>query len=156
MTAMKTRPRWQFAWLPTDSLMRELNRSAQPEDQGNSEAAAPVFHGGLWEDEEHVYYEFDMPGFSHDALDLSIDKGILYIRGERKIPEGYGKCWRDERSYGQFERTVRLPESLDFDSIEAAYVDGVLNIRFSKRPESMPTKIEIRHGGAATLDSRPA
>lgn len=152
MTVMKTRPRWEMGWLPVNSLLREMNRLPKSNGNGHAdeEVAAPVFHGGLWEDEKNVYYEFDMPGFCHDTLDLSIEEGVLYIRGERKIPEGHGKCWRDERYYGKFERTVKLPESLDFESIDASYIDGVLHLSFAKRPESMPTKIEIRHGSAVS------
>lgn len=154
MTMVTNRPRWEMGWLPVHSHLQELNRGPEDQRDGRSEiGTAPsafygaVFHGGVWEDEQHVYYEFDMPGLSHETLDLSIEKGVLSVRGERQMPGNHGKCWLDERYYGRFERTIKLPGMLDLDSIDASYLDGVLRLEIAKRPESMPTKIAIRRGG---------
>lgn len=154
MTQAKTRPRWKANGIPVSNPIPDASRSAAPDnDHGTRRITVPVmFRGGVWEDEQKVYYQFDLPGFSHDSLEASIEEGVLHIRGERKMPEGRGKCRHDERYYGRFERAIQLPELINFDSIDACYSDGVLQLTFAKRPESMPTKIAIRHGSSENAD----
>lgn len=155
MTMVKNRPRWKMDCLPVHRHLQESTRGAEDHlsDHPETGTISAVFRGGVWEDEQHVYYEFDMPGMSAETLSLSIENGVLAVRGERQTPDDDRKCWHDERCYGRFERIIKLPEMLDLDSIDASYLDGVLRLEIAKRPESMPTKIEIRRG-SAPIDSK--
>lgn len=149
MLATLNRPRWTMS--PAD-IFREVDQvfDALTPKATNAEAGrfqvAPLT---LWEDEKKVYLEFDMPGFSLDDIDLTIEAGVLYLRGERKVPESRGKCWCNERTYGLVERSVRLSETVDCDSINAELHDGVLAIEFQKKPEAIPAKIAIKHGNGS-------
>ena len=51
-----------------------------------------------------------------------------------------------ERSYGSFQRSIRLPDTIDEDKAEARFDKGVLTITLPKRPEmvSAQKKIEIK------------
>lgn len=155
MTMVKNRPRWEMDWLPVHRHLQEINRGAEDKrpDHPETGMTPAIFQGAVWEDDQHVFYEFDMPGLSAETLSLSIEKGVLAVRGERPRPDNHRKYWRDERCYGRFERTIKLPETLDLDSIDASYIDGVLRLQIAKRPESMPTKIEIRRG-STPIDSK--
>jgi len=42
-----------------------------------------------------------------------------------------------ERRYGSFQRSLRLPDSVDEDKVEASFDNGVLKVRIPKRPEAV-------------------
>ena len=130
---------------PFETARREFERANGHEQT----LAAPL---GLWEDEHKVVLEIDAPGISRENLDLTFENGTLVIRGERKTPESEAKCWHDERRYGTFERTVRLGDTLDTNSAEAALVDGVLQITLAKKPEAKPHKITVKPAGEAAAN----
>lgn len=149
MLATLNRPRWTMS--PAD-IFREVDQVFDALTPKTTSAEAVRFQVApltLWEDEKKVYLEFDMPGFSLEDIDLTIEAGVLYLRGERKIPESHGKCWCNERTYGLVERSVRLSETVDCESINAEFHDGVLAIEFQKKPEAIPAKIEIKHGNGS-------
>lgn len=99
----------------------------------------------LWEDETKVYVEVDVPGLTRDALELTVDDGKLWIRGERKQSTRENAAVRhEERRYGQFERSIALGEMVDFNAIEAELADGVLTVTLAKKAEAQPQKIQIR------------
>ena len=89
----------------------------------------------------------DIPGVDPKDIDISMDKGILTIRGERKSEstEQNGKVTRVERSYGAFYRRFALPDSADADGISATGKHGVLEISIPKKPETTPRRISISH-----------
>ena len=89
----------------------------------------------------------DIPGVDPKDIDVSMDKGILTIRGERKSEnkEQNGKLTRVERSYGAFYRRFALPDSADADGISANGRHGVLEISIPKKPETTPRRISVAH-----------
>jgi HSP20 family protein len=102
---------------------------------------APV---AMWDDNEKVYVEVELPGISKDDVDLTVQNGMLRISGERKQPEGERSYWLNDRSYGAFDRTISLPDDVDADNIDAQLSDGVLHIVLAKKPEAQPKKITVR------------
>jgi HSP20 family protein len=88
------------------------------------------------------------PGIDPSTLDVSVDRGILTIAGERKrdLPDE-GKpfsIYADERFSGPFKRAVNLPEGVDPSRIEARYRDGVLRVSVPKSEAAQPKRIEIK------------
>jgi len=109
---------------------------------GDDDYFSPVWAGlpvALWEDRDHVYAEADLPGVAEEDLDVTVEDGRVFIRGERK-PEAYRNYLYDGRSYGRFERVITLPEAVDSDHVEARLNRGVLSIALSKRPT---TRIDV-------------
>ena len=96
----------------------------------------------MWQDEDHVYVEFDAPGLTDKDIDVSIDAGELIIRGERKR-EQQGQGY-DTRSYGQFQQRVTLPCEVDVENVQARLANGVLNLTFTKAETAKPRKIMIQ------------
>jgi HSP20 family protein len=85
-------------------------------------------------------------GMDPDDLELVIEKNMLSIAGERKLPEVTGEKavnYRQERFEGQFKRTISLPGSVDPESASAAYKEGVLHISIEKRAESQPRQVKV-------------
>jgi HSP20 family protein len=97
----------------------------------------------LWEDEDHVYIEADLPGVCEQDVELTVHKGMLFIRGERKAGEARQYLY-DGRAWGHFERVITLPEKVDGDNVQAELVNGVLRIALPKTPESKPKKIALK------------
>lgn len=126
-------------WGDVDTL---LNQFFGPRSMGyqNSHFAT----AGLWEDDAGYHLEIDLPGVHRDDVEITFDKGVLRIAAERKAPEGERNSLAEERVYGRVERTVRLPELVDADSIDANFAEGVLTVSVAKRPEAQPKRIEIK------------
>ncbi|WP_454825211.1 Hsp20/alpha crystallin family protein [Paraburkholderia xenovorans] len=88
------------------------------------------------------------PGLDPAQLDVSIDKRLLTISGERKGP---GRSRNDEvRSYvqerfsGSFRRLIELPQQADPDKVEACYTNGCLKISVGKLEASKPRAITVQ------------
>lgn len=88
------------------------------------------------------------PGIDTAKLDVTVDKGLLTIAGERKPqPDEDGarrNVYASERPQGAFRRVVSLPEDADPDRVKASYANGVLKIRVEKREASRPRRIEVK------------
>ncbi|HZP65034.1 MAG TPA: Hsp20/alpha crystallin family protein [Rudaea sp.] len=100
------------------------------------------------EDKRFVIFA-DIPGVDPKNIEVSMDKGILSIKGERtseiKSENGASKLTRVERSHGMFYRRFALPDSADPEGITATGKHGVLEISIPKKPETTPRRIEISH-----------
>lgn len=99
----------------------------------------------LWEDENFLYAEAELPGLKMDDLEISVTgEEQLTLKGERKQAASENVAWhRQEREYGSFERVVRLPVSVDPNGVEARFEYGVLMIKMAKSPKAKPRKIPV-------------
>ena len=92
------------------------------------------------------------PGINAAELDVSIDKGLLTIAGERKPArsEASGDTRDDSRTYAQerfagaFRRVIELPQNVDPDKVQAHYANGCLSITVGKREASRPRAITVQ------------
>ncbi|MDF9392074.1 MULTISPECIES: Hsp20/alpha crystallin family protein [Methylococcus] len=88
------------------------------------------------------------PGVDPSKLEVSVDRGLLTIAGQRasELPEESEKVsvYADERFSGSFKRVVSLPEDGDPSGIQARYRDGVLHVSVPRREEAQPKRIEIK------------
>jgi HSP20 family protein len=87
----------------------------------------------------------DIPGVDPKDIEISMDKGILTIKGERssESTDERERYTRLERSRGLFYRRFALPDSADAEAIKASGKHGVLEIVIPKRPETTPRRITI-------------
>jgi HSP20 family protein len=87
------------------------------------------------------------PGLDPASLEITIDRGLLVIAGERKSdlppPDARASVYANERFAGPFRRVVSLPEDADPARVDASYRDGVLRVRVAKRESSLPRRIEV-------------
>ena len=114
------------------------------------------------EEKDRFVLYADLPGIDPDDIDVSMDKGILTIKGERgsESTQETDRFSRIERSYGSFHRRFALPDSADPDGIQAHGRNGVLEIVIPKRAEAAPRRIQVgRHEGpdpGRTIDTPPS
>ncbi len=109
-----------------------------------SPASYPALN--LWEDDECMFVEAELPGIELGDLDIFVNGGDqLTIQGERKSPIGDDGEWhRQECGYGTFSRMVQLPSSVDATHVDATLTDGVLVIKLPKQEEAKPRRIEVK------------
>ena len=100
-----------------------------------------------------VWVHVDLPGIAADSLDVSVERNVLTISGERSWERRDGdQLYLTERRRGTFRRQVTLGDGLDADAIEADYSDGVLTLRIPVAEKAQPRKIEIA-GATRTPDA---
>ena len=88
----------------------------------------------------------EVPGIEKDDIDITLTDGLLTIKGEKKheTEENKENYQFVERRYGSFTRTLRLPNDVEHDKIDANYKDGVLKLVIAKPEKVEPKKIEIK------------
>jgi HSP20 family protein len=121
----------------TDALQREARRA-----EIVLRPATDIF-----EDDEGITLQMDMPGASKDRLTLQVNRDRLDVEAEMRIdmPQDMEALYADVRST-RYQRTFALSGELETEKIEATLKDGVLTLRLPKRPEVRPRKIEVQAG----------
>lgn len=125
---------------PLDEWFRAVSHGYAPGPQAAT-WRAPL---DLWEKDGQYHVEVELPGVHQDDVQVTYENGRLTITAERRAPEEERSAWYRERGYGRIERSVRLAETVDPDSIQAELTHGVLRLTFSKRPELQPKRIEVK------------
>jgi HSP20 family protein len=90
----------------------------------------------------------DVPGLTQADLSIEMLDGYLVVRGERKVPEVSDKAnlTHRERTYGKFERRIKVPDGVDPDAITASLDNGVLSLIVPKPEKMKPKAISIGTG----------
>jgi HSP20 family protein len=101
--------------------------------------------------ENDLVLTMDLPGLRVEDVQIELREGHLIVRGERRRPDaGQGTSFAHaERTFGRFERRVKLPDGVDPESITASMDDGVLSLIVPKPEKLKPRTISIAVGGNA-------
>lgn len=98
----------------------------------------------VYESEKEIFLHAEMPGVAESDIELSIEKGILYLEGRRKNSEQASvKSEHVENFVDVYKRKFQLGKSVDVDQTKAELSNGVLKITLVKI-EPVKKKIEIR------------
>ena len=86
-----------------------------------------------------------VPGTTKDDIDVSVDDNVLTIRAEAKSSKSEGSegFLLRERRTGSYYRSLRLPETVDYDKADSTFKDGVLTIKLPKLESKRARKLEI-------------
>lgn len=100
--------------------------------------------------DDALVVRMDLPGFTTEDVDVSVEDGTLTVSGERPTEDLGDDAWvRRERPTGYFERSFSLPEGTDAEHISAAFNNGVLELRVPHPPERKPHKVRVEAGSTA-------
>ena len=95
-----------------------------------------------------ITVEAELPGVDEKDVSVTLANGVLTIKGEKKSEkeEKSDNYYLAERSFGSFERSIRLPDTVDEAKVEAKFDKGVLKVTAAKKPEAVKAerKIEIK------------
>ena len=128
-------------------LDREVNSLFDELTKRTPRVASRVYPTlNLYEDDENLYIEAELPGLQLEDLEVHVLEGNqVSIQGERKQPELEEARWlRQERGYGRFLRKVELPEQVDRENVKATLSGGVLTVSLAKSEASKPRKIAVQ------------
>ena len=139
------------------STMRdEMNRVFERFEQGWSswpalcrrQGAFTVPELDLRENTNAIVVEAELPGVDEKDVSVTLANGMLTVKGEKKHEKeekGENYCLA-ERSFGSFERSIRLPDTIEESKVEAKFDKGVLKVTAAKKPEAVKAerKIDIK------------
>jgi HSP20 family protein len=153
------------AWPPFEGLRQEINRMFDDFGWGSWPAfrrslftPEPVSSGGMTrkimpavdvvESEKAYEVAAELPGMDEKNIEIKVVNGILTMKGEKQEQKEEKKkdYYLQERSFGSFERSFEVPESVDADKIEARFKKGVLTLTLPKKAEAQKPakKIEVK------------
>jgi HSP20 family protein len=127
---MRTDPFRDFDWL----TQQVLGTAARP-------VALPM---DAFRDGDTFVVQFDVPGTSLDAIDITVEQNVVTVHAERAGLRSDGvEMIVSERNAGKFSRQVFLGETLDTENITADYTAGVLTLRIPVLEAAKPRKVAI-------------
>jgi len=99
----------------------------------------------LKETESAFVIHAEVPGFTPEQIDLNVENGVLYLKGERQAQEQAekGKYHVRERRTVSFQRAFVLPVQVDAEHAQAEFENGVLTLNLPKAQAALPKKINI-------------
>jgi HSP20 family protein len=136
-----------------DRLQREVNTLFNDSPSIRGAVRWPALNVGSTDSSVEVYAF--VPGLEPASIDVSLDRGVLSIAGERKaaVPRNGnggngGNTERqtlhlNERFDGRFRRVVSLPDDVDPNAVTADYRDGVLRVSIGRRESAKPRRITV-------------
>ncbi|MEU1475933.1 Hsp20/alpha crystallin family protein [Streptomyces sp. NPDC001668] len=124
---------------------REFDRLAQQVLGSNARPAAMAMDAYRAGDDFVVH--FDLPGVDPETIDLDVERNVLNVRAERRVPAPEGaEMIVAERPTGTFTRQLFLGDTLDTERIDASYDAGVLTLRIPVAEQAKPRRIHITGG----------
>ena len=125
-------------------------------EQGNVITSTWFAPTDVSEDQNSLRISMELPGVDPSDVRLSLESNVLTIRGEKKqeSEENNERVHRFERTYGMFERTFALPNTVDPDKIEARYENGVLFVSIPKAERAKPREIRVNTSASGSTQVR--
>ncbi len=132
---------WPSPFLTFGRLFDDFFANGGSEVTGAMRPAMDVF-----EDADSLVIQVELPGLAKDAVNITVEDGVLTISGEKKssFEQTEGNWHRLERRYGAVHRAVSLPSGVDADRASARFDNGVLTVSFPKHEAAKPRKVEIK------------
>jgi HSP20 family protein len=103
------------------------------------------------ETENEIRITAQLPGVTEQDIDVSLDDDVLTIWGEKGFERTDDKenFHFVERSYGTFQRSLRLPFPIDPDQVQARFENGVLTVTVPKTGrQERSRRIQVQGRGA--------
>ena len=140
-------------WNAMRQLQNEMSRVfdsavAGAEDGSNVVTSRWTPAVDIKENSEQFVITADVPGMEPADIEVTMENGVLTIKGERKLEtrdEGDNGYRRVERAYGSFYRRFTLPDTADAEAISASGKHGVLEVVIPKRAALQPRRIAVSH-----------
>lgn len=97
------------------------------------------------EDDKNVFVEAAVPGIDPDKVEITFDKGVLWVKGQQETEEKDKQRKFYRKASSAFSYRVAVPGEIDQNKEpEAVCKNGVMKITFAKKPEVQPKKISVR------------
>jgi HSP20 family protein len=124
-------------------LQQTLNSFTQTSQVVSNTAFVPKAE--VFETDEQVALKVEIPGLSEKDFEITLKDHVLMVRGERKLENGFKQenlAWT-ECPYGTFVRSFNLPQTVDVNTINATYTNGILQVVFARHEAAKPKQIPV-------------
>jgi HSP20 family protein len=143
---MYKRYRYPSIWSDMNRMQREMDKLFKyysPQRTPKSVGYPPI---NIWADEENALITAEIPGVAKEDLDINVTGDTLTISGERKSEEQPEETLfhRQERAFGNFNRSIQLPYTVDVNKVSASFKNGLLEITLPRVEAEKPKKIKIK------------
>ena len=134
---------------PLEQMISMMNHLVSPEYKSGmtefDKAVDFIPRADIVEEKNNYRLDIDLPGMTKDEINISLEKDVLTISGERAVQEKpeEEKAYRNERKFGKFSRSFNLNKSIKSEKINASFSNGVLTLILPKQEEEKPKKITI-------------
>lgn len=133
---------------PFDLLDREFGRligRVRQDAEQSPDGPWASYPIDIREDSEHIYVDAELPGFTKDQVDVTLENGVLSIRAQRDQKPAEGQTQHvQERHFTRVQRSFTVPKTVDENQVDAKLVDGVLHLTLNKREEVKPRRITVQ------------
>lgn len=122
-----------------DRLEEQVRRGLDTLMEARKTSASFRPAADFYETTQGLVLRLEVAGVAAEDISLSLTAHELVVRGCRRPPhpDGLRRFIRLEMGFGAFERRFTLPLSIDAESVEAAYADGILEVRLPRKvPQS--------------------
>lgn len=140
-------------WNPFREMEELLDRYSRSARNTMAVGESGVVEAGDWmprvditETDSELVVKAELPGVEKDKIKVSIDNGMLTIRGEKRSEIKDEKRHRIECASGSFVRSFALPQYIDAEKVEAAHRNGTLILTIPKLDKAKPKQIEVNAG----------
>lgn len=124
------------------TLMNIFNEDLFPQDILNRSTR-------IYEENDQLHVEVPLPGLKLSDIEVSLNHGVLRVKGESKEEEKDKKRKYYRSSSRNYSYTLSLPTQIDEkQEPQALYKDGVLNISLQKIKQSETKKITVKDGNS--------
>ena len=135
------------------SLQGQVDRLVDSMWSGRRESWVPAID--VFDEHDAVVLKAELAGMKPDDIQIEVEDNVLTIKGERTFSEQVDdeRYYRIERRFGSFQRSLALPQGVKADEAQAAYEDGILEVRVPKAPAEQPRRIEVKAAARAAVEA---
>jgi HSP20 family protein len=135
------------------SLQGQVDRLVDSMWSGRRQSWVPAVD--VFDEHDAVVLKAELAGMKPDDIQIEVEDNVLTIKGERAFNEKVDdeRHYRVERRFGSFQRSLALPRGVKADEIQAAYEDGILEVRVPKVAAEPPRRIEVRAAARAAVEA---
>ena len=119
----------------------------RPWSYGADDATSWVPPVDVTETDKSILVRSEVPGVDPKEISITVDNGILTLTGEKKETTEHKdeetNTHRVERRFGSFQRSFKLPTSVDPEKVTADYGNGVLTVTILKKEQAVAKQIPV-------------
>jgi HSP20 family protein len=135
----------QKVWDTPIDFFRDIDRAFHGRVGMDSDDLTAKYPVDIHEDEDGLTVCAELPGFTKEQVDISIDNGVLTLAAKRdSTKQDEATTHLHERRFTRVRRQFTLPTSVDTTDVDATLADGLLTLRLKKKEEVKPRKIEVK------------
>jgi HSP20 family protein len=129
------------------NLQRSFERAMSNDLFGMSTTNRGVFPGiNVFRNKDEYVLIAELPGVRKDELSIEVHGDQIRLSGERRLDHSPKEVsvHRRERDFGRFDRTFRVPYTVDQDQVRAEFQDGILKVRLPQVEREKPRRVAIQ------------